>query len=266
MSPVRQRRLLLPVLAALTGAVLLVDLARPAWTEPVRDTAATVLGPVQQALAGWGDDDMTALTQERNELAARVAQLESEQELAGGVADLERTATWGGHRLLPARVVGFAPVGTPVGSRLVTIDVGADEGVEADQTVVDTRGLVGRVLRVGPTTADVALLGDAEVVVGVRVGDSGAMGSVQGRATPGLPPRSAGQLTLTMVGDTVVHEGDKVSTLGSPDSVPYAAGIPLGTVTSVDPDAGQLGHTAVVTPFVDIDTLDLVAVVFVEPR
>ena len=37
--------------------------------------------------------------------------------------------------------------------------------------------------------------------------------------------------------------------------------IPLGTVTSVDPDRGQLGRTAVVRPFVDHDTLDMVALV-----
>jgi rod shape-determining protein MreC len=61
-----------------------------------------------------------------------------------------------------------------------------------------------------------------------------------------------------------VSVGDTVSTLGSPDDRPYVARVPLGTVTSVDADRGQLGRTAVVRPHVDPDTLDLVAVVFVD--
>ena len=65
---------------------------------------------------------------------------------------------------------------------------------------------------------------------------------------------------------SAIAVGDEVTTLGSPEDVPYVARVPLGTVTAVDPDRGQLGRTAVVTPHVDTDVLDLVAVVFVEGR
>lgn len=257
---------LLVVLAALTCAVLLVDLGRPAWTAPLRQGAALVLGPVQQALTSLDDDEVLALTQERNELAGRVAQLEAEAELVEDLGALRRSASWGDHDLLPGRVIGFAAEGLPVGSRTVTIDVGQEDGVRADQTVVNTDGLVGRVLRVSPTTSDVALLGDADVVVGVRVGAAGALGTVQARPVPELPERAAGELTLVGVGDAPLAVGDVVTTLGSPDEVPYAAGVPLGEVTSVDPDRGELGRTAAVRPYVDPDLLDLVAVVVVEPR
>ncbi|WP_139720276.1 rod shape-determining protein MreC [Serinicoccus chungangensis] len=166
--------------------------------------------------------------------------------------------------LLPARVVAVASGSSPVGGRTVTLDVGSEDGVRPDQTVVAVEGLVGRVLRVAPTSADVLLLGDPQVVVGVRFGEDGALGDVQADPVPGLPPRGHGQLTLTALGDTQIEVGARVRTLGSPDDVPYAAGIPLGTVVSVDPDRGQLGRTAVVEPFVDTDTLDLVAVVLRE--
>lgn len=258
----------MPLLAAaltlVTAAVLVVDLARPGLAEPVRESAARVAAPAQAVLAGWDDGRVAALTEERNALAAEVARLEEQVRRHEQLQTLQRSTTWGEHRLLPARVVGFAPATSPVGGRTVTIDVGADEGVTADQTVVSADGLVGRVLRVAPGSSDVLVLGDAGVVVGVRFGAQGALGSVEALPPPGLPPRSHGQLTLTALGDSPVAVGDEVTTLGSPDDRPYAAHLPLGTVAAVDPDRGQLGRTAAVTPHVDIDTLDLVAVVFVD--
>lgn len=258
----RGRGLLLGVLIVLTAMVLVADLARPGLTAPVRRASATVFAPVQSAMTGWTDDRLTEVTRERDELDARVKELEAELRTSDQLTELERAAAgWGGHDLLPARVVGFSSGSTPVGGRTVTIDAGEEDGVRLDQTVISSDGLVGRVIRTAPTSADVVLLGGSDVVVGVRFGAEGALGSVDGRPAPGLPARASGQLTLTAVGDSQITVGDEVTTLGSPDSVPYVAGIPLGTVTAVDPDTGQLGRTAVVEPYVDADTLDLVAVV-----
>lgn len=252
------------VLTALTGGVLVLDLARPGLADPVREGVATVAGPVQSALAGWDDRELTRVTAERNALAAEVTRLEERLRRADQLAALDRSTTWGDHELLPARVVAFSSSTSPVAGRTVTIDVGARDGVTEHATVVSADGLVGRVLRVAPRSADVLLLGDPDVVVGVRFGSQGALGHVQAVPQPGLPRRGHGELTLTALGDGRVEVGDEVTTLGSPDDIPYAARIPLGTVTRVDPERGQLGRTAVVTPHVDADTLDLVAVVFVE--
>lgn len=254
--------ILATVLTLLTAGVLVVDLARPGLAEPVREGVATLAAPAQSALAGWDDGRVRALSQERDVLAAEVARLREQARRHEQLVTLERSATWAEHDLRPARVVSFSPGTSPVAGRTVTIDVGADDGVAADQTVVSADGLVGRVLRVAPRSSDVLLLGDAGVVVGVRFGPEGALGSVEARPAPGLPARGHGELTLTALGDSQIQVGDEVNTLGSPDDTPYAAGIPLGTVTAVDPDRGQLGRTAVVRPHVDADLLDLVAVVF----
>lgn len=256
--------LLAAALTALTAGVLVVDLARPGLVEPLREGAATVAAPVQSALAGWDEGRVRGLTQERNALAAEVTRLEEQVRRHEQLQTLDRSTTWGDHELLPARVVAFSPQTSPVGGRTVTIDVGSRDGVGPDQTVVSADGLVGRVLRVAPTSSDVLLLGDAGVVVGVRFGPEGALGNVTARPDPGLPARGHGELTLTALGDSEIGVGDEVRTLGSPDDLPYAAQIPLGTVTAVDPDRGQLGRTAVIAPYVDGDTLDLVAVVFTE--
>ncbi|MFK5633095.1 MULTISPECIES: rod shape-determining protein MreC [unclassified Ornithinimicrobium] len=255
------------VLTALTAGALVVDLARPGeLSDPVRDAVATVVAPVQAVLAGGDDARVAELTRERDALAGEVTRLEEQARRHEQLRTLDRSTTWGDHRLLPARVVAFAPATSPVGGRTVTVDVGAQDGVALDQTVVSAEGLVGRVLRVAPRSADVLLLGDADVVVGVRYGTEGALGSVRAGGAPGLPPRAHGELTLTALGDSPIGVGDEVTTLGSPDDRPYVARVPLGTVTAVDPDRGQLGRTAVVTPHVDTDVLDLVAVVFVEGR
>jgi rod shape-determining protein MreC len=255
------------LLTALTTGALVLDLARPGQLSgPVREAVATVAAPVQGALAGWDDARLAELTRERDALAARVTRLEEEARRSDQLRTLDRSTTWGDHDLLPARVVAFAPASAPVGGRTVTIDVGSQDGVLTDQTVVSADGLVGRVLRVAPASADVLLLGDPGVVVGVRYGREGALASVRAGGAPGLPARAHDELTLTALGDSSVAVGDEVTTLGSPDDVPYVARVPLGTVTAVDPDRGQLGRTAVVTPHVDTDLLDLVAVVFVEGR
>ncbi|USQ78925.1 rod shape-determining protein MreC [Ornithinimicrobium faecis] len=260
--PGRPSSVLLAGLLALTMLLLLVDVARPTMTDPLRRAAATVFAPAQSALTGWTDDRLTEVTRERDQLDARVKELEAEIRTGDQLTDLEQAAAgWGGHELLPARVVGFSSGSTPVGGQTVTIDAGEGDGVTVDQTVVSSDGLVGRVVRTAPSSADVVLIGGSDVVVGVRFGEARALGSVGGRPPPGLPPRASGELTLTALGDSEVTEGDLVSTLGSPDSIPYVEGIPLGSVTSVDPEDGSLGGSAVVSPFVDPDTLDLVAVV-----
>lgn len=254
------------VLTAVTAAALVADLARPGVADPLRSAVATATVPVQRALAGWDDDRVRELTEERDALAAEVTRLREEVRRHGQLERLDRASTWGDHLLLPARVVAFSPATSPVGGRTVTIDVGELDGVQEDLTVVSADGLVGRVLRTAPRSADVLLLGDPGVVVGVRYGEDdegagGALGSVAATAPPGLPARGPDELTLTALGDVPIAVGDTVTTLGSPDDRPYVARVPLGTVTAVDPDRGQLGRTAVVTPFVETATLDLVAVV-----
>ncbi|GAA5160786.1 rod shape-determining protein MreC [Ornithinimicrobium tianjinense] len=252
------------VLLALTAGATVADLARPGLADPLRGAVAQVTTPVQSVLSGWDDARVARLTQERNALAAEVTRLEEQLRRQRQLEDLDRATSWGDHRLLPARVVAYAPGTSPVGGRTVTLDVGSEDGVAEDQTVVSVDGLVGRVVRVAARSSDVLLLGDPGVVVGVRFGPEGGLGSVGAVPTPGLPPREHGELTLTVAGDTPVAVGDDVTTLGSPDDRPYVARVPLGTVTSVDPDRGQLGRTAVVRPHVDPDVLDLVAVVFVD--
>ncbi len=253
-------------LVAATVVVLGVDLSRPALTDPVREAAATVVGPVQRALKPDQAPRVTRLTQQRDELESELRASREQLRDARGEAALVRSPSARGRRLVPARVVATSAVGTPERTRRITLDVGARDGVAKDRTVISADGLVGRVVSVAPWTCDVLVLGDRDVTVGVRVGPGHRLGSVSSEPTPGLPPRKPGDLTLTLVGPGSVHVGDQVTTLGSVADRPFVPGVPVGTVTSVDPDHGQLGATAVVRPAVDPGSLDVVGVVLTTPR
>lgn len=251
-------------LVALSALVLLVDLARPTWVAPVRTAAADVLAPVQEALVLPGTARVRELTRERDVLRL---ELDTRTEAAALAQQAERLlGTPPQADLLPARVIGVASPATPLAAGTVTLDVGVLDGVEVDQAVLTADGLVGRVVDVHRRSSDIRVLGDPEVVVGVRVGSDGGLGTVSGDSPPGVPPRGHGELTLTMVGDSTVAAGDSVTTLGSPDGRPYVPGLELGTVVAVDPERGQVGRTAIVRPAVDTDTLDLVGVVLAPPR
>lgn len=257
LTPVRKT---IVVLLFVTVLIAGIDLARPSWTAPLRTAAAAVFSPVQATLRGWSEDDLAEVTAERDRLAVEVQRLSAERDAAVAAGEVELPSGNRSWRALGARVVAVAPLTSPVGARVVTIDVGSADGVAPNRTVLAADGLVGRVTAVEANSADVVLLGDPSVVVAVKFGGEDALGSVSAAAVPNLPSRDSGELTLTAIGDSQIQTGDEVSTLGSPGDTPYSADIAVGVVSRVDPDTGQLGRTAVITPYVDVDRIDTVVV------
>jgi rod shape-determining protein MreC len=173
-------------------------------------------------------------------------------ELDGLLARSEDT----GYALVPARVIAMGP-GQSF-SRTVTIDAGTSSGVETDMTVLNGDGLVGRVIRAGRSTATVLLVVDRDSVVGGRLGSSMEVGFVRGRGDLG----DAGRLDIDLVDNAVTADrGDVVVTWGSSKGGPYVAGVPVGRVTQVFSSPRQLSKRAVIEPFADFSSLDLVGVV-----
>jgi rod shape-determining protein MreC len=140
----------------------------------------------------------------------------------------------------------------------VTIDAGSRAGVSPDQTVLNDDGLVGRVLRVTPTTATVLLVVDTQSVVGGRVGASMQVGFLHGEGGLG----DHGSLDLQLVdASQAPAQGDTIVTWGSHDGAPYVSGVPIGRVTAVYASLRESTQRAVIKPFVDFAALDLVGVV-----
>ncbi|HET7397900.1 MAG TPA: rod shape-determining protein MreC [Intrasporangium sp.] len=258
------RRRLLAVLVVLTLALLVADLAGSGAAAAVRQAGGVVLGPVQRALSGTADaDEVAVLRADNARLRTTVATQERQLGELGELRGLLGSAA-ASHRLVAARVV--ATELSALGGRSVTLDVGSRDGIAVDSTVAAAGGLVGRVVAVGPWTSDVSVLGTTGATVGVRVGRAGTLGTVSPPSGADQAPRPRGTLSLTLVQPGAPAVGDVVTTLGSVDERPYAAGLPVGTVVAVDPDRGQVTRSATVRPAVDLDSLDVVAVVLPTPR
>ncbi len=228
---------------------------------PVEATTAAAVRPLRETLAYFGAND--ELRADVARLSAQNSQLRSEAERVpldrhrlAELDGLTRTANQTGYALVAARVVGMGPMQSF--SRTVTIDAGTSSGVRKDMTVLNNDGLVGRVISATRSTANVLLVLDTDSVVGGRLGSNREIGFLRGRGVTG----DRGRLDLDLVDNSVTPaKGDVVVTWGSQNGVPYVAGIPIGKVESVYSTPRELAKHAVIDPFVDFTSLDVVGVV-----
>jgi rod shape-determining protein MreC len=125
-------------------------------------------------------------------------------------------------------------------------------------TVLNNDGLVGRVVRADRSTATVLLLVDQDSVVGGRLGSSMEVGFLRGRGSVGGDAR----LDLDLVdASATVERDDSLVTWGSRNGAPYVSGVPIGRVVGVSSTPRQQSTQAVIEPYVDFSSLDLVGVV-----
>lgn len=269
----RRARSLLATLVVLTLVLLVVDAsASPGGlTDRLRGAASTLLGPAvgavgsagravadaASALGGGPGREIERLERENAALRLQAGASADDRRRAHELDDLLRTAGLGRYTIVPARVVAVAT--GPDGVRSVTIDAGSRDGLRTDMTVISGDGLVGRVRRVGPLTADVLLITDPSFSVGVRLEGTGRIGVARG----------AGERPMRLElldAETTVQPGARLVTLGSVGDRPFVPGVPVGEVLDVRRSPGTLSRTGTVQPFVDPSTLDLVAVVVEPPR
>lgn len=267
------RALLLALLLACASLITLDYHGGPdSPMEPARRVVGEVFGPIETgttaavrpftAVPDWFRSQ-DSLRGEINELEAENARLRAEAATTGYDRNrleefdgLTTAAETLGYALVPARVVGLGP--SQSFSRTVTIDAGSRAGLGPDMTVLNNDGLVGRVLRVTSSTATVLLVVDADSVVGGRVGESMEVGFLHGRGVLG----NEGRLDLELVDQSdAPAKHDVVVTWGSEGGAPYVSGVPVGRVTSVYSSLRENSQRAVIEPFVDFGSLDLVGVV-----
>ena len=141
----------------------------------------------------------------------------------------------------------------------VQINRGADNGVAVSMPVVTGGGLVGRVASVSAKRSTVLLLTDPTFSVGVRLVTNGAVFVADG-AGRGNP------LSLELVDATTkVTQGDKLVTSGL-QLAQFPKDIPVGTVTTVKADPGQLQQAVTISPLVDLSRLEYVQVLQWSPQ
>lgn len=267
-------RSLLAVLVMASATVITLDYRGGAESplQPAREAVGSALAPAERGaavlarpLTQVGDylsassalrTDIARLQAENSTLRGQVATTSDVRHRAAELDALLQSSQRHRLALVPARVMGIGAAQSF--SRTVTIDAGTSSGVHPDQTVVNYDGLVGRVISTTRSTATVLLITDRESVVGARLGSNAEIGFLGGRGELG----GAGRLDLDLVDDSQTPAaGDVVVTWGSRHQRPYVAGVPIGTVESVVASPREQAKHAVIVPFVDFSSLDLVGVV-----
>ena len=247
-------------------------------TSQVQIVAARVTQPVRDLVAWFGD--VRSARDERDRLAAENADLRAElarvqigqqdaEELRGLLNYVKSPAFPATKAYTPraARVVARSPSLT---SSTVVVDAGADAGLQVGDPVlagvassaeIGGAALIGRISRVTPGTATVALLSNADVAVGATVaGRRGADGILQpSAADPSV-------LVLGFVrGSSIVQPGDRVVTSGFLDPTgrlasAYPRGLPIGVVSEARQSDANTYKNVLVVPWVDLGSFANVVV------
>jgi rod shape-determining protein MreC len=195
------------------------------------------------------------LTQVEQELhAARAATTENERLTA-----LLNLTEQSEIKSVPARVIARDP---SVWFNTITINRGSTSGIVVNMPVVTSGGIVGRVITVSPWASQVMLITDekagAGAVVG-QLGESGALGSVRGRADLGvalIEMRYVSGLEKVEVNDYVMTTGQ--------DGI-YPPGLNVGKVVDVKSGTATQAHQILIQPGAQLDQLEEVAVLLYRP-
>ena len=260
----RSRWFILGVLMILS--VVTLSLHQLGWLAPVEQAAAAPLASVQT----WAATNMrefnnfVTTVQMIGELRARVDELTTENDRLAVEnvqlrEELSRAAIYekllryerenADFQYLPADVIGRD---TDPNLHTLRLNKGLVDGVDTGMPIVTERGLVGRVVDVGPNWGQVLLLIDNSSAVRARLGQSRAEGVVAGRGESAL-------LMDYITQDIQISSGEYVLTSGVGGRVP--SGLVIGQVTSVHQSDAALFQQADVRPSVDFSQLEVVLII-----
>ena len=270
----RRARLILALLLLTAFTLITLDY-RSGGGGPLRTVGDAVFGPIERAanavVRPIGDffsslghlnsykSDNKQLKDENQQLLEQLRLTDADR---AQLADAEKLLNLAGRaqfKIVAARVVAY---GSSLGfESTAEIDVGSQDGIQRNQTVINGDGLVGKTISVGPTTTTILLGNDPDFTAGARLeGSSRDIGHVDGagRNNP---------ITFTLLGtNTTMQVGDRLVTFASIGDRPFVPEVPIGHITSVKPTNGQLYSTAVVAPYVNYGSIDFVGVVVDVPR
>lgn len=263
---VRRRRAVLAVLVVASmglitmafggsGPLGAIQRGAQAVLSPIESGASTAVKPFRDAINWVGDtfdaqDENELLQSElealREELAEAQKDARDTKELQG-IVDVQEEAGYPQGGAVTARVIAQAPTAW---HSTVQIDKGKSDGVKVDQPVVTGGGLAGKVTEATGGTATVSLITDADSAVSAEVVPSGTRGVLKPQV--GNPE----DLLLDFLQiDENLKEGSTVITSGTTSSrfeSLFPRGIPVGEVSSVDPEERELYQRVHVEPFADL--------------
>jgi rod shape-determining protein MreC len=151
-------------------------------------------------------------------------------------------------KTVAAQVIGSSGSET---SRIIYIDRGSNQGIESNMAVITPEGIVGKVLRVYPSTSQVLEITDQTSGVGATLVKSRLQGILKGQ------PEGNPNLAYIMADESVVPGEDVVTSGG--DRI-FPKGLPVGKVVSVSPGK-DLFLNVRVTPSASLGRLEEVLVI-----
>jgi rod shape-determining protein MreC len=233
-------------------------------TRLIRIWAVDAITPLERVLV-WGQDHsrnlwhnyffLRGVRAENRQLKEQIEQMRLEQvRLSEDAAQARRLQSLLAFKeqfiakTIPAQVIGSS--GSDL-SQSIYIDKGSDDGIAQDMAVITARGIVGKVLRVFPSTSLVLMINDQSSGVGAFLEKSRLQGVLRGSPN--------GELILDRVmSDEQVAPGDTLLSSGGDQIFPK--GLPVGTVTRVSPGK-ELFLSVKVKPAADLSRLEEVLVV-----
>jgi rod shape-determining protein MreC len=253
--PGRSRRLLAVALVPLASALS----AAAGGVPPLAGGAAAAAAPVQAGVASafsWlGSLFGAGLRRENEELRRELDRLRREvqenRERLAATERLERLLEYRertGYAMAAASVIGHDASGL---YRTVLIDRGGADGVAAGQAVLAPEGVVGRVIRVYPSSSLVLLLTDRSSGIDALVQRTRDRGVVQGIGAAACELRYLDRSSEVEVGDHIVTSGEGGR---------FPKGLRLGRVSGVD-RGGEMFLSVAVVPSADLGRLEEVWVV-----
>jgi len=138
-----------------------------------------------------------------------------------------------------------------------TIDAGSNSGIETDMVVVNEKGLLGRVVDVGPNWAKIRTIIDGRSTVSGMIERTRDNGLIRGNNRLGFEDGLLRMIHLPLDADLVV--GDRVLTSGL-DGI-FPKGILLGEVQKILDREHELYTSAIIRPAADFKRLEEVLVI-----
>ncbi|MCF6476758.1 rod shape-determining protein MreC [Nonomuraea sp. MG754425] len=273
----RRARLILGALLAAALVILTIDhrTGESSPLRPLRAAGAYLFGTAEQFGGGvvrpvsgfvrailtapGASDRIEALKEENAKLRASLLTGKLNADRAKELDQLLGLAGTGGYKVVPGNVI--ARRGQPGFEEAVQIDLGTDDGVRPEMTVLNGDGLVGRVLSASSSTSTVVLLSDPASAAGARLEGGKEIGVVHGVGENGR------LVQFRLLDSTApLSRGGRIVSFGSQNAKPYVAGVPIGVIERVESTPGELTRIAYARPYADLTALDVVGVVVAGPK
>ena len=202
--------------------------------------------------------NVDALSEENKELKKRNSELEQalrELEIVKSENEtlkeyLKLTEKYTSYTTTPAYIINKD---TSNYSNTFVINVGSDDGIKENMTVIADKGLVGHVISVSNSTSKVQTIIDPSSAVSAIFASTGDRTTCRGSLEGNI-------LKATYISTSAtILENDTVETSGMGGI--YPKGITLGTVTGIENTKNIIDRMAIITPTVDFEKLETVLVI-----